>query len=264
MKERVAVLQNSLQNPSKPKPAKPVVAETKPVALPPAVTNPAPIVVAPPVLTPTNTVVATVPPANTNVPAAETTSSNAFFPADTNLEDGAIPAVPALPDSAFEARIVAEQSLPPALRDTTGHVPLLKVSGRRNVKQLTPTFWTFDLFDPKAAGHARIVSVSDHRVVASGERLTYIMSPYTRANILPEDLIDSTQALQIVQQLLPGVAISDSAFVLSQDKNSAPFWTVTVWARNAQDEDVELGDVVLLAEKGDVISNSLKPQRLKD
>ena len=264
MMERVAVLQNGLQTYSKSKPSKPVVAQTKPATAPPAVTDSAPIVVAPPVLTPTNAVVTTAAPANTNVPAAATTPSNTFFPADTNLEDGAIPAVPALPDSAFEARIVAEQILPPALRDATGHIPLLKVSGRRNVKQLTPTFWTFDLFDPKAAGHARIVSVSDHRVVASGERLTYIMSPYTRANILPEDLIDSTQALQIVQQLLPGVAVSDSAFVLSQDKNSAPFWTVTVWAHNAQDEDIELGDVVLLAEKGDVISNNLKPQKLKD
>jgi hypothetical protein len=64
--------------------------------------------------------------------------------------------------------------------------------------------------------------------------------------------------------LIPGVEVSSSEFLLSQDKNSAPFWTVTLWARNPQGEEVELGDVVILADKGDVISNTLKPARLKD
>lgn len=146
----------------------------------------------------------------------------------------------------------------------TGHADLLRIRGKRNERQMTPTVWTFDFFDPKAAGHARIVSVSDHQVVDNGERLTYLISPYTRANVLPEDLIDSTQALQIAQQLIPAVAVSNSQFVLNQEKNSAPFWTVTLWAKNPQGENVELGSVVILAEKGDVISNTLKPDRLKE
>jgi hypothetical protein len=188
----------------------------------------------------------------------------ATLPADTNIAPVALPAVPAAPDSALDARIVAEKSLPPNLQDANGHVKLVRIRGRRDPHQLTPTFWTFEFFDPKAAGHGLIVSVSDHRVVDKGERLTYIMSPYTQANVLPDDLIDSPQVLQIVQQLLPGITISNSAFILEQEKNSAPFWTVKLWAKNPQGEDVELGDVVLLAEKGDVISNTLKPQKLKD
>jgi hypothetical protein len=186
------------------------------------------------------------------------------LPADTNAPGAPIPAVQALPDSALQARNVAEDSLPRNLLGPDGHAPLLRIRGKRDPGQLTPTTWTFEFFDPHAAGHSKIVSVRDHRVVDNGERVTYIISPFTKANILPADIIDSTQALDVAQQQIPGVQASSSEFALSQDKNSAPFWTVTVWARNAQADEVELGDVVMLAEKGDVISNHLKPERLKD
>jgi hypothetical protein len=186
------------------------------------------------------------------------------LPVDTNAPDVAIPAIPAAPDSAFEAREVAEKSLPANLIGSTGHASLLKVLGKRNEKQLTPTTWTFDFYDPVAPGHAQIVSVSDHRVVDNGTRVTYIISPYRQDNILPEDIIDSPLALQIAQGLVPTIAISGSEFELVQDKNSAPLWTVTLWAKNPQGDAVKLGEVVILAEKGDVISNTLKPERLKE
>jgi hypothetical protein len=185
-------------------------------------------------------------------------------PADTNAPGTPTPAVQALPDSAFQARDVAENSLRRDLIGPDGHAPLLRIRGKRDPGQLTPTTWTFDFFDPHAAGHAQIVSVRDHRVVDNGERVTYIISPYTKANILPADIIDSTQALDVAQQQLPGVQASSSEFALSQEKNSAPLWTVNLWARNADAEEIELGDVVMLAEKGDVISNHLRPERLKD
>ncbi len=183
-------------------------------------------------------------------------------PPETNLPPAS--PLPAPPQSAFQAREVAEKSLPPGLLGSAGRAPLLRVRGKREEGQLTPTLWTYDFFDPKAAGHARIVSVREGRVVDNGERVTYFISPYTPANILPEDLIDSTQALQIAQQLVPAMAVTGSQFMLNQEKNSAPFWTVRLWAKNSQGGEVELGSVVILAEKGDVISNTLKPDRLKD
>jgi hypothetical protein len=178
--------------------------------------------------------------------------------------NAAIPAVPALPDSAFQARDVAERSLPADLIGPSSHADLLKIRGKRDERQLTPTLWTFEFFDPKAAGHARIVSVSDHLVVDNGERVTYLITPYTHANILPADLIDSAQALQIAESFIPGVTVSGSQFLLHQEKNSAPLWMVTLWAKNPQGDETELGDVIMLAQKGDVISNTLKPDRLKD
>jgi hypothetical protein len=243
-----------LPSPSKKKHVHPDVAENpKPdIAPSPVNTNPA-VAVAP--VTPPETAPTNLAPVPGTVPA---------LPVDTNAPDVAVPAVPAVPDSAFDARDVAEKSLPAELIGPTGHASLLKVRGKRSEGQLTPTTWTFDFYDPKAAGHARIVSVSDHRVIDNGTRMTYIISPYRQDNILPEDVIDSPQALQIAQGLVPAIAIGGSEFQLVQDKNSAPLWTVTLWAKNPQDEEVELGEVVILAEKGDVISNTLKPERLKE
>jgi serine/threonine protein kinase len=232
------------------------MAENSPTnpAMPPATdTNLATIPVAP--IAPPESAVTNLPIVPGTVPA---------MPADTNAPGAPIPAVQALPDSALQARNVAENSLPRDLLGPDGHAPLLRIRGRRDPGQLTPTTWTFEFFDPHAAGHAQIVSVRDHRVVDHGERVTDIISPYTKANILPADIIDSIQALDIAQQQIPGVQVSSSEFALSQEKNSAPFWTVTLWARNAQAEEVELGDLVMLAEKGDVISNHLQPERLKD
>jgi hypothetical protein len=230
------------------------VAETPPPDVAPAV--PADVTPAPeiPIAQP-ESVATNLPPVPGTVQA---------LPVDTNAADQAVPAVPALPDSALAARDVAEQSLPPSLIGPSGHADLLRIRGKRSDSQLTPTVWTFDFFDPKAAGHARIVSVSDHRVVDNGTRVTFIMSPYTPANIVPDDIIDSTQALQIAQQLIPDVPISSSEFMLSQEKDSAPLWTVTLWAKNAQGETVGLGDLSILAEKGYVMSNRLNPGRLKE
>ena len=263
---RVSFFQSQKVSPAKPV-AAPVIAPPKPIAVVPTPTTNPVSIVSTPAPEMTNTALATTTtnvagPASTNL-LTPIPGSVPALPADTNVAPVALPAVAAVPDSALEARKVAEKKLP-NLVEADGQVPLLRVRGRRNERQLTPTIWTFEFFDPRAAGHARIVSVSDQRVVDTGERVTFIMSPYTRANVLPDDLIDSPQALQIAQQLVPDVTISDSAFVLSQEKNSAPFWTITLWAKNPQGEDIELGDVVLLAEKGDVISNTLKPQKLKD
>jgi serine/threonine protein kinase len=203
-------------------------------------------------------------PDNTTAPLTPVPGTVPALPVNPGATTAPVPAIAALPDSAFDARAVAEASLPATAFGTTGQTQLLKIRGKRDPGQLTPTTWTFEFFDPKAAGHSRIVSVSDHRVVDNGERLTYIMSPYTPANVLPDGIIDSTQALQIAQQLIPSVAVSSSEFVLSQEKNAAPLWTVALWAKNPEGDEVELGNVVILADKGDVISNSLKPDRLKD
>ncbi len=236
-----------------PAPAENPVPETAPGTGPAPAPEANPIPVAP---------IANPDSAVTNLPVVPGTVP--AVAANTNAPDAPIPAVAALPDSASQARAVAEASLPPGLLGPDGHAPLLRIRGKRGENQLTPTTWTFDFFDPHVAGHARIVSVSNHRVVDNGTRVTYLMSPYTTANILPPDIIDSIQALQIAQQLIPSVRVSSSEFSLSQEKNSAPFWTVVLWALGPDGDEVELGTVTILADKGDVISNTLNPGRLKD
>jgi len=71
-------------------------------------------------------------------------------------------------------------------------------------------------------------------------------------------MIDSTQALQIAESLIPSVTVTASEFVLVQQKNSVPMWKVTLWSKDG-DDDRKLGDVTLLAENGTLISKNLKP-----
>lgn len=172
-----------------------------------------------------------------------------------------IPALAAIPDSAFVARNIAEKSLDARILASSGRGELLKIIGKRDDNQITPASWTFYFFDKSAAGNARIVTVNGGRVVKTGEDLVDFASPYGDGTVLPEDKIqtDSTDALQIAQGLIPGVPVTSSEFTLMQQKNSVPMWKVTLWTKAANGEEHKLGDVTLLAENGTLISKNLKP-----
>ncbi len=259
VKEQVSVLQSDFVAPTEHPHKKPIAALVSPPRVQPAETestpHSAPTEVAPLDAAPVPTAL----PAGTNLFSTSPTPPVASGPANATLplvpgtipalpvntnvvaqpavSNGiAVPAAPATSDSALAARDVAEKSLPNRLLGTNGHAQLLHIHGKHSDDQPTPTLWIFDFFDPKAAGHSLIRTVANHQVVDNGQRLTDIISPYTPANILPDDIIDSSQALQIAAQLVPTIPVSGSEFELKQDKNSAAFWTVTLWAKNSQGE----------------------------
>jgi len=177
------------------------------------------------------------------------------------LPPAAIPAQVAQPDSAFAARDVAEKSLNADIVAPTGHAELLKAVGKRDEAQITPTTWTFFFFDKKAAGHARIVSVTGGQVGKTGEDLVDFASPYSERDILPEDKIqkDSSDALQIAQGFVPGVTVAGSEFTLDQQKNIGPAWKVILWTKNPEGEAHKLGEVTLRADSGAPNLIDLKP-----
>jgi hypothetical protein len=172
-----------------------------------------------------------------------------------------IPAQVAAPDSAFVARDIAEKSLDPDIVAPTGRAELMKIVGKRDETQFTPTAWTFYFFDKKAAGHARIVTVTGGAVTKTGEDLVDFASPYSDRDILPEDELikDSSDALQIAQGLVPGVTVTSSEFTLVELKNVGPMWKVSLWTKNKDGEDHKLGDVTLRADTGVPNSINLKP-----
>ena len=178
----------------------------------------------------------------------------------TDTVPPAIPAMAATPDSAFAARGIAESSSNVGNIQPTGQAELLKVVGKHEEGDLTPTTWVFYFFDKTAPGHARIIKVSNGKIINNGGDLEHFAVPYTEQNIMPEDkvTIDSTQALQIAEALIPGVNVTGSEFVLMQEKNSVPMWRVTLWSKEGDDER-KLGDVLLLAENGTLIRKNLKP-----
>ena len=170
------------------------------------------------------------------------------------------PALAALPASAFAARDIAEKNLDPGLVSPTGHAELLKIIGARDDTEITPTTWTFYFFDKSAAGHARIVKVNGGKVIKNGEDTLDFALPYSDSAVLPEDQIqkDSTDALQIAQSLIPGVPVTSSEFILMEQRNSVPMWKMTLWTRDAHGDEHKLGEVVLLAQDGTLISRNLK------
>jgi serine/threonine protein kinase len=248
----------STGGPSSPSTSPETVAQQPPPEAPtqnPSADNSPPIPIQP-VPTPVPPSVVTPPalPAN----AADATNS---IPAIPVPPEGPIPATQAVPDSAFIARSIAENSLDAGTVSPTGHAELLKIVGKRDPTQITPTAWTFYFYDKSAAGNARIITVSDGKLVKAGEDFVDFASPYQEQDILSEDKVqkDSTDILQIAESLVPGVTISSAEFVLSQQKNSIPLWKVTLWNKNPDGGEHKLGDVTIVAENGFPISKNLKP-----
>jgi len=235
--------------PSKPKPVHTATEETPPDDNAP----PVPDVIIPPRAQP----VTEVNPGDTNaavipaVPPLALDSNTVLLPV----------APPIVLETAFQARDAAEAALPPGLIAPTGHASLLKIVGRRDPGAASPRVWTFYFYDTTATGNARFVMVRDGRVVKDGQDLPVALSPWHQDDILPEDKlkVDSSAALATAQALLPGVAVSSSAFELVRPKNSAPMWKLTLWAKDSEGAEQELGEAQILTDTGYVLSSTLKP-----
>ena len=231
----------------------PIAPENPPADPAPVISDPTTVTMAPPFTHPDS-----IPDASNSAPALP--------PELAATSAGATPAFSATPDSAFEARVIAEGSLAAATTSTdgTGQAPLLKIIGRRDKSEMTPTMWTFYFYDESAARNGRIVTVKDHKVVKNDDTLfdTDHLLSYKRQEIFSNDKLatDSSQALLTAQGLLrPGVLITHSEFELTQ-KDSIPAWKVTLWAKNEEGEDQKLGMVTILAEKNVVSASTLKPE----
>jgi hypothetical protein len=246
---------------SKPKP-KPHPASVADQDVPPRAL---PVVL--PVLSDTN-----VPP---TVPVSTDTNLTAFPIAPpvnpdgmTNIALGIVPSVlpmpPAAPASAFQARDVAEAGLNPSLITPTGKASLLKAIGRRAPGSPSPQTWTFYFYDTSATGNARFITVRGGRAVKDGQDLPVALSPWHSEDIIAEDKLkfDSDAALAAAQALIPNTPISSSQFELVRPKNSAPMWRLTVWAKDHDGQEQEIGTVQILADTGYVLSNDLKPSAL--
>jgi hypothetical protein len=165
------------------------------------------------------------------------------------------------PQTAFEARAVAESSLTPSLILPSGAANLLKVIGRRTENSPAPQSWTYYFYDTSAIGNATHVTVRNNRVINDGEALTAAVIPWHQSDVVDESKlkVDSNQALAIAQALIPNTPISSSQFELRYPKDStAPIWFLTLWAKDHEGQEVEIGTVQVLADTGYVLRKSLK------
>ncbi len=208
------------------------------------------------------------PATNAPAPFAAMPTVPVALPVEPGSETNAVPAVPVNPNvigpavpapvatfSAFAARDVAERSLDPELVTPSGHAELLRVIGERDPDSVTPRTWKFYFFDRNAGGHARIVTVTDGRVVKLGEDLVDSLTPYDEDLVLPEGQVqkDSTDVLAIAEGQVPDATVTGAEFMLMQQKNSVPMWRVTLWGKAANGDERKLTETTLLAETGTVI-----------
>jgi serine/threonine protein kinase len=241
-------------------------AETSAPAPPAVISNPA-VVPAPPTPGPAPvTPVIVNPQVAPGPPPANLTNVAPAVPVNPEGPPGPTPAQPVIPASAFDARNVAESSLGKIVTDPTGRPELLKIIGKRDNSSVTPATWTFRFYDKSVSTtNARDVTVADGKVVKSGSDLLdgghflpYVLS-YSEKDILPNDklLTDSGQALATAETLLPpGVTPSATQFELVQ-KDSIPMWKITLWAKDANGDEHQLGTVSVLAEKNIISGNGL-------
>jgi serine/threonine protein kinase len=190
------------------------------------------------------------------VPASDTNAAPAV---PVNPDEVATPA-PEATFSAFAARDIAERSLDPNVVTPSGHAELLRVVGQHDLNSAAPTTWKFYFYDKNAGGHARIVTVTDGRVVKSGDDLFIAMTPFDESFVMPEGslLKDSTDVLQIAQAQVPGATVSGSELQLMQQKNSVPMWKVTLWGKTGTSDERKLAEITMLADTGQVISHDVK------
>jgi len=250
---------------SKPKPKPHPASETN------VVEQPAPLRALPvalPVLSDNTNAVPALPVSTDTNLAAAPVMPQVNPTAGTNVALGIVPSVlpvpPPAPASAFQARDVAEAGLNPSLITPTGKASLLKAIGRRTPGSPSPQTWTFYFYDTSATGNARFTTVRGGRVVKDGQDLPVALSPWHVEDIIGEDKLkfDSDAALAAAQALIPNTPITSSEFELVRPKNSAPMWKLTVWAKDHDGQEQEIGTVQILADTGYVLSNDLKPSAL--
>ncbi len=168
--------------------------------------------------------------------------------------------VAAAPQTAFEARAVAEASLNPSLVLPSGQANLLKIIGRRAENSPAPVSWTYYFYDTGATGNATYRTVRNGRIVRDGEAITVAVFPWHQSDVIAEDKlrVDSSAALAAAQALIPNTPISSSQFELRWPKDStAPIWLLTLWTRDKDGQEVGIGTVQVLADTGYVIRKSL-------
>jgi len=240
---------------TKPDAGKPEAHESEPKPHVAATATMTPAPVKPAVATTNAAPFASVPTSPVALPVDPATLTNAAPAEPVNPDQATVPAAPAATFSAFAARDIAERSLDPDLVTPSGHAELLRVIGERDAGTVTPRTWKFYFYYKGAGGHARIVTVTDGRVVKSGDDIVDSLTPYDESLVMQEGQVqkDSTDALAVAEAQVPDATVSGSEMLLLQQKNSVPMWKVTLWGKTGAGDERKLTETTLLAETGTVI-----------
>ncbi len=170
------------------------------------------------------------------------------------------------PPSAFDARSIAEKKVDEPVRGK-----VIQMQGAQSAVGLYPTTWKILFWDATAAQNGRAVTVKDG--VVSEIKDGYMELEHLRlAAYKQEEIIDpqrlkwdSSSALSKVMKMpaLRDVKLSSAEFLLTKNEGAVqPIWHLKLFADKAG-QRVEIGQVKMSAESGEVFEISLQLEKLK-
>jgi hypothetical protein len=168
--------------------------------------------------------------------------------------------------SAFEARGIANKQLNEKVRDK-----VIQIFGAQSGVGLYPVSWKILFWDATAAQNGRSVTVKDGAISEIKDGYTQLeqmrLAAYKQEEVIDIKLLkwDSSSALDKVMKMpvLKEVKLSSVEFLLTKGDGAVqPIWNLKLFADNAG-EKVEIGQVRMSAESGEVFEIKLQLEKLK-
>jgi hypothetical protein len=145
---------------------------------------------------------------------------------------------------------------------------VVNIRSEKSVASTVPTIWRVVYYDPTATFKAVEVKFGAGRMI-DVKRPLRVLEPITGRD-QPLDVsrlkIDSDKAIELAsnEPLLQKLTITATAAELARGDTGHPVWKVRLWAARLRkpDQDVNLGELTLSAEDGQVLKNTLRINRV--
>jgi len=145
---------------------------------------------------------------------------------------------------------------------------VLQIRSEKSIGTLTPNVWYVVYYDPTATFKAVEVKFGAGKML-DVKRPMRMLEPVTGSKLpleLPKLKIDSDKAIKIAadEPILAKITVNAASAKLERGEAGLPVWKVRLWAAKLRNpnEQADLGEVVLSAEDGRVLKNSLKIKRV--
>jgi hypothetical protein len=145
---------------------------------------------------------------------------------------------------------------------------VVQIRSEKSIGSTVPNIWRVVYYDPTATFKSVEVKFGAGRML-DVKRPFRVLEPITRRDQPLETAklhIDSDKAIQIAlnEPLLERLTVKATAAELQRGETGLPAWKIRVWAAKLRrpEQDVNIGEVILSAEDGQVLKNNLRISRV--
>jgi len=148
---------------------------------------------------------------------------------------------------------------------------VVQIRSEKSIGGLTPDIWRIVYYDPDATLKAIEVKFGGGKKMAVSRPLRLLEPVMKGDEPLPKDKLktDSDAALDIARKEPPREKLPLTASRLTLTRrshdDSTPVWKVRLWAAKLKHpaEDADIGEVIISAEDGRVLTSDLKPGHVR-